>query len=57
MNNLIHKIKNRDELTKEELSHLLALDDFSEIFRLADDIRYENFGNYVDIRAILEFSN
>ena len=46
MNNLIHKIKNRDELTKEELSHLLALDDFSEIFRLADDIR-----------AILEFSN
>jgi len=57
MNNLIHKIKNRDELTREELSYLLALDDFSKIFRLADDIRNENFGNYVDIRAILEFSN
>ncbi len=46
-----------DALKKEDLASVLALDDFSAIYELADEIRQKNFGNIIDIRAILEFSN
>ena len=35
----------------------LKAEDFSPYYRLADKIRFQEKGNYVDIRAILEFSN
>ncbi|MDO5061732.1 MAG: [FeFe] hydrogenase H-cluster radical SAM maturase HydE [Peptostreptococcaceae bacterium] len=46
-----------ESLTAKDLEEVLGLEDFSPIFALADRVRYENFGDIVDIRAILEFSN
>lgn len=40
-----------------ELESLLALRDFSPIYKQADQVRNEHVGDVVHIRAILEFSN
>lgn len=44
-------------MNRKELVNLLALDDFSEIYRKADEIRRQHVGDEVKIRAIIEFSN
>lgn len=44
-------------MTKQELVNLLAMEDFTPIYRQADKIRKENVGDTVHIRAIIEFSN
>lgn len=43
--------------TKSELVEMLALDDFCEIYKQADTVRYQNIGDDISIRALLEFSN
>lgn len=43
--------------TQDELASLLALKDFSEVYRAANDMRRSHVGDDVRIRAILEFSN
>lgn len=43
--------------TSKELAALLALPDFSAVYREADRVRHERVGDTVHIRAILEFSN
>ncbi len=45
------------EYTLNKIVDLLNLEDFSEIYSKADEIRKENVGDIVHIRAILEFSN
>ncbi len=44
-------------MTKQELINLLALEDFSPVYKEADRIRKETVGDEVHIRAIIEFSN
>lgn len=44
-------------MNKKELVELLALEDFTPIYEKADQIRRENVGDQVHIRAIIEFSN
>ena len=44
-------------LTKEEIVSLLGKKDFQQEFAEADQIRRENVGDRVQIRALLEFSN
>lgn len=46
-----------ENITKKELVSLLALEDFSEVYQVADEVRRQRKGDWVDIRAILEFSN
>lgn len=42
---------------KQQLVSLLAWEDFSEVYEVADTLRKERKGDWIDIRAILEFSN
>lgn len=42
---------------KSDLVCLLSLEDFSPVYKLANEICERNFGKVVNIRAILEFSN
>lgn len=44
-------------MNKQEIITALEIDDFSHIRKLADDIRIENHGDIVHIRAILEYTN
>ena len=44
-------------MEKKELVKLLALEDFNPVYEKADQIRRENVGDIVHIRAIIEFSN
>ena len=44
-------------MNRRDLIDALKAEDFSPYYRLADKIRFQEKGNYVDIRAILEFSN
>lgn len=46
-----------DQMNKKELAELLALEDFEPIYRRADQVRKEQKGDTVHIRAIIEFSN
>lgn len=46
-----------DTLTRERLLYLLEQDDFSPVYDCADRVRRLHFGDVIDIRAILEFSN
>lgn len=57
MNKILEKLVPNAKLSEEEIVYLLGLDDFSEIYKIADNINYEYFKNVVNIRAILEFSN
>lgn len=41
----------------EQLEEMLALPDFTSVYREADQVRRESVGDVVHIRAILEFSN
>lgn len=41
----------------EGIASLLALDDFSPVYREADRVRKEHVGDTVHLRAIIEFSN
>lgn len=43
--------------TVNELSELLKLENFDEIYTYADNVRKENVGDKIKIRALLEFSN
>lgn len=43
--------------TTEGIASLLALDDFTPVYELADRIRAEHVGDTVHLRAIIEFSN
>ena len=43
--------------TAEGIASLLALDDFTPVYELADRIRAEHVGDIVHLRAIIEFSN
>ncbi|WP_269477282.1 [FeFe] hydrogenase H-cluster radical SAM maturase HydE [Hominibacterium faecale] len=44
-------------MDKNELVRLLALEDFGPVYEKADQVRRENVGDEVQIRAIIEFSN
>lgn len=44
-------------LNKEKIIELLAMQDFSAVYQMADEIRKESVGDFVHIRAIIEFSN
>lgn len=44
-------------LDTNSIAKILALKDFSSYFQQADDIRKENVGDDIKIRALLEFSN
>lgn len=44
-------------MDRQELVNLLALENFSEIYQKADEIRRQHVGDTVHIRAIIEFSN
>lgn len=43
--------------TTEGIASLLALDDFTPVYELADRVRAEHVGDTVHLRAIIEFSN
>lgn len=43
--------------TAEGIASLLALDDFTPVYELADRVRAEHVGDTVHLRAIIEFSN
>ena len=45
------------DLTREGLVELLGREDFTPIYALADQVRRENVGDTVHIRALLEISN
>ncbi len=54
------EIQRRDQdnrILKQNLVELLAADDFTPVYELADRIRHETVGDEVHIRAIIEFSN
>lgn len=57
MNKVIEKIHSGVLPSQEDLVYLLSQKDFSEVFALADQVRCENHGDIINIRAILEFSN
>lgn len=57
MNKLLTRIQSGILPSQEELVNLLSQDDFSEIYALADRVRFENHGDIINVRAILEFSN
>lgn len=44
-------------LKAEEIASLLALEDFTPVYRAADKLRRDNVGDTVHLRAIIEFSN
>ncbi len=44
-------------MNKQEIERLLSLDDFSEVYKKADTIKRQIYGDNIYIRAILEFSN
>lgn len=44
-------------LKVEEIALLLALEDFTPVYRAADKLRRDNVGDTVHLRAIIEFSN
>ncbi|MFI3205847.1 MAG: [FeFe] hydrogenase H-cluster radical SAM maturase HydE [Clostridia bacterium] len=44
-------------MEKEKLIELLSLENFDEYYKKADNIKKEIYGNVVNIRAIIEFSN
>ena len=44
-------------LGRQELIELLAQEDFTPVYQLADEVRRRTVGNEVHIRAIIEFSN
>lgn len=44
-------------LKAEEIALLLALEDFTPVYRAADKLRRDNVGDTVHLRAIIEFSN
>lgn len=46
-----------NRILKHTLVELLELEDFSPVYRLADDVRRKVVGDEVHIRAIIEFSN
>lgn len=46
-----------DDISVKNILSLLELEDFSPVFEYADKINYLNHGKYIDIRAIVEFSN
>lgn len=45
------------EYTMETLTNLLSLNDFNTYYKEADQVRKENVGDEIQIRALLEFSN
>ena len=58
MNHLIEKLKEKHQLTKEELIELLSNDDVNEdLFKAADDIRRKYVGDEVHLRGLIEFTN
>ena len=46
-----------DDISVENILTLLELEDFSPVFDYADRINHFHHGKYIDIRAIVEFSN
>lgn len=44
-------------MTRNEIISLLAMDDFSDIYKKANEIKNEIYGNDVFVRGIIEFSN
>lgn len=50
-------ISDPNSLDRRKIAELLALDDFSPVYREADRVRRETVGDTVHIRAIIEFSN
>lgn len=50
-------ISDPDSLDRQKIAELLALEDFSPVYREADRVRREAVGDTVHIRAIIEFSN
>ncbi len=50
-------ISDPDSHDRDRIAELLALEDFSPVYREADRVRREAVGDTVHIRAIIEFSN
>jgi biotin synthase len=54
------EILNKDDLTRQEIVHLLSLSDNTKIkllFKKANEVRKKYCGNEVHLRGIIEFSN
>jgi len=54
--NILQKAQVENTLSKEEIMELLVSDDIN-IFKTADDIRKKNKGEYIHLRALIEFTN
>ena len=46
-----------DDISVENILALLELEDFSPVFHYADRVNHLHHDKYIDIRAIVEFSN
>ena len=57
MIDILHKAKNEHNLSKEEIVSLLSLEDASELFNFANEVRKEYVGDEIHLRALIEFSN
>ena len=54
---IINKLVTTQHATADELTYLLDIDDFSDIYKAADRCRRAVHGDTVHIRAIIEFSD
>ena len=58
MQELIEKLKNAANLSKEELTAIIRDDLINEeLFRAADEVRKKYVGDAVHLRGLIEFSN
>ncbi|MBR4592491.1 MAG: [Elusimicrobiaceae bacterium] len=54
---ILQKAEKEHRLLREEIVHLLRLENAEELFRAADRVRREFVGDGVYLRALIEFSN
>ena len=57
MIDLLHKANTEHNLSKEEIIKLLSLEDSTELFKCADEVRKKYVGDEIHLRALIEFSN
>lgn len=53
----MQELTHSTQLNRTDIIGLLALEDFTPVYRCADDIRQKHVGDTVHLRAIIEFSN
>lgn len=57
MNKLLEKAKQTHNLEKSEIIELLTVEDASDLFKTADEVRQLYVGNEVHLRGLIEFTN